>query len=120
MKCLPDIFAKFSTSENNHVYSTPSVVHCMLQLCDMIYRDYFDLCGIIFSVDIDVKKGQLIAVVGQVGSGKSSLISALLGEMDKLSGNVNVKVCICLFVYQSVSMSVRPSFIRAPQNVSAL
>ncbi len=29
-------------------------------------------------------------VVGKVGSGKSSLLSALLGEMNKLSGEINV------------------------------
>ena len=33
-----------------------------------------------------VKEGQLVAVVGSVGSGKSSLISALLGEMKTLRG----------------------------------
>ena len=32
-----------------------------------------------------------MAVVGSVGSGKSSLISALLGEMKTLSGVVNTK-----------------------------
>lgn len=41
-----------------------------------------------------VEQGQLIAIVGTVGSGKSSLLSALLGEMDKLSGRVNTKVSI--------------------------
>lgn len=41
-----------------------------------------------------VKKGSLVAVVGQVGAGKSSLLSALLGEMVKWSGRVNVKVRI--------------------------
>ena len=38
-----------------------------------------------------VKEGQLVAVVGSVGSGKSSLISALLGEMKTLSGVVNTR-----------------------------
>ena len=37
-------------------------------------------------------EGQLVAVVGRVGEGKSSLISAILGEMEKISGRVNVKV----------------------------
>jgi len=33
-----------------------------------------------------------VAVVGHVGAGKSSLISALLGEMEKIEGHVVVKV----------------------------
>ena len=36
--------------------------------------------------------GELVAVVGRVGEGKSSLVSAILGEMEKISGRVNVKV----------------------------
>lgn len=39
-----------------------------------------------------IPEGSLVAVVGHVGSGKSSLLSALLGEMDKLEGSVAVKV----------------------------
>ncbi|XP_017473672.1 PREDICTED: multidrug resistance-associated protein 1 isoform X5 [Rhagoletis zephyria] len=41
------------------------------------------------NIDMTVRKNTLCAVVGTVGSGKSSLIQALLGEMDKLSGRVN-------------------------------
>ena len=44
------------------------------------------------SIDLHVKPGQLVAVVGQVGAGKSSLIQALLGEMEKHGGNVSLKV----------------------------
>lgn len=36
-----------------------------------------------------VEKNTLCAVVGTVGSGKSSVVQALLGEMDKISGKVN-------------------------------
>uniref|UniRef100_A0A8C0AK94 Multidrug resistance-associated protein 1 n=1 Tax=Bos mutus grunniens TaxID=30521 RepID=A0A8C0AK94_BOSMU len=45
------------------------------------------LHGITFSVP----EGSLVAVVGQVGCGKSSLLSALLAEMDKVEGHVTVK-----------------------------
>ncbi|XP_026315311.1 multidrug resistance-associated protein 1-like isoform X2 [Hyposmocoma kahamanoa] len=41
------------------------------------------------NININIKKGSLVAVVGAVGSGKSSLLSALLGEMNKVSGRVN-------------------------------
>lgn len=34
----------------------------------------------------------MVAVVGQVGCGKSSLLSALLAEMDKVEGHVALKV----------------------------
>ncbi|KAJ6817406.1 ABC transporter C family member 14 isoform X2 [Iris pallida] len=43
------------------------------------------------NVDLQIRKGELAAVVGTVGSGKSSLLSCLLGEMKKISGKV--KVC---------------------------
>ena len=35
-----------------------------------------------------VQRGTLVAVVGRVGSGKSSLLSGLIGEMRKVSGSV--------------------------------
>uniref|UniRef100_A0A8R1XX01 ABC-type glutathione-S-conjugate transporter n=2 Tax=Onchocerca volvulus TaxID=6282 RepID=A0A8R1XX01_ONCVO len=41
-------------------------------------------------INLTVKKGELVAVVGKVGSGKSSLLSAILGEMDKLGGSIDV------------------------------
>ncbi|XP_054711811.1 multidrug resistance-associated protein 1-like [Uloborus diversus] len=41
-------------------------------------------------INFNIKSGTLIAIVGQVGSGKSSLLSAILGDMDKLSGTVSI------------------------------
>ncbi|XP_063222702.1 multidrug resistance-associated protein 1-like [Bacillus rossius redtenbacheri] len=40
-------------------------------------------------VSVVVPEGSLVAVVGTVGSGKSSLVSAMLGEMDVAGGSVN-------------------------------
>lgn len=45
-----------------------------------------------FSITFSVPEGSLVAVVGQVGCGKSSLLSALLAEMDKVEGHVAIKV----------------------------
>jgi ATP-binding cassette subfamily C (CFTR/MRP) protein 1 len=41
------------------------------------------------NINIQIESKKCVAVVGQVGSGKSSLISAFLGEMEKVSGRVN-------------------------------
>jgi ABC-type bacteriocin/lantibiotic exporter with double-glycine peptidase domain len=37
--------------------------------------------------EFTVRPGELVAVVGRVGAGKSSLLSAMLGNMDKLQGS---------------------------------
>uniref|UniRef100_A0A4W3HY71 Multidrug resistance-associated protein 1 n=1 Tax=Callorhinchus milii TaxID=7868 RepID=A0A4W3HY71_CALMI len=42
-------------------------------------------------INLAILEGSLVAVVGHVGCGKSSLISALLGEMEKQEGYVAVK-----------------------------
>lgn len=52
----------------------------------MLYFFFF------FSINLNITSGSLVAVVGQVGCGKSSLLSALLGETEKLDGMVYVKV----------------------------
>lgn len=41
------------------------------------------------NINIEVPKHNLVAIVGTVGSGKSSVIQAFLGEMEKISGTVN-------------------------------
>lgn len=43
-------------------------------------------------ININIKAGQFVAVVGTVGSGKSSLLGAILGEMEKIKGTVGIKV----------------------------
>ncbi|XP_058980623.1 multidrug resistance-associated protein 1 isoform X2 [Musca domestica] len=41
------------------------------------------------NINMHVKKNTLCAIVGTVGSGKSSVVQAYLGEMEKISGTVN-------------------------------
>ncbi|KAK8811416.1 hypothetical protein WA158_003150 [Blastocystis sp. Blastoise] len=42
--------------------------------------------NVLKNINLKVKKGSLVAVVGRVGSGKTSFVSALIGEMTKNSG----------------------------------
>ncbi|XKL66876.1 hypothetical protein PGB90_010296 [Kerria lacca] len=51
----------------------------------------YDSSPILNNINVKINSGNLVAVVGPVGSGKSSLISAFLGEMYKHSGFVNTK-----------------------------
>jgi ABC-type multidrug transport system fused ATPase/permease subunit len=41
------------------------------------------------NINLKVNKGELTAIVGTVGSGKSSLLASILGEMHKTSGKVS-------------------------------
>ncbi|GMI69433.1 multidrug resistance-associated protein 4, ATP-binding cassette C4 [Hibiscus trionum] len=43
------------------------------------------------NINLEIKKGELAAIVGTVGSGKSSFLASVLGEMHKISGKV--KLC---------------------------
>ena len=45
---------------------------------------------ILNSINLQIRQGSLVAFVGMVGSGKSSILTALLGEMNKVQGQVSI------------------------------
>lgn len=60
----------------------------IIKNADFIWNVYTDTKPVLKDIQLKIKKNQLIAVVGSVASGKSSLLSALLGEMHKVKGSV--------------------------------
>uniref|UniRef100_A0A8C9TA15 ATP-binding cassette, sub-family C (CFTR/MRP), member 8 n=1 Tax=Scleropages formosus TaxID=113540 RepID=A0A8C9TA15_SCLFO len=59
--------------------------------CPLIVSGYFtwtDGPPTLSNIDIKIPFGQITMIVGQVGCGKSSLLLAALGEMQKISGTV--------------------------------
>ncbi|XP_048799527.1 multidrug resistance-associated protein 1-like isoform X4 [Lagopus muta] len=53
------------------------------------------------NLSVSIPAGSLVAVVGQVGSGKSSFLSALLGEMEKLEGTVHRRGSVAYVAQQA-------------------
>ncbi|XP_017108716.1 multidrug resistance-associated protein 1 isoform X1 [Drosophila bipectinata] len=80
---------KFLNSEEldpNSVLHDPSKPHPMsIENGEFSWGDEITLRNI----NIEVHKSSLVALVGTVGSGKSSVVQAFLGEMEKLAGVVN-------------------------------
>ncbi|KAL1808203.1 hypothetical protein DCAR_0727609 [Daucus carota subsp. sativus] len=54
-------------------------------------NQYFESFKVKISDKIRIRKGYKVAICGSVGSGKSSLLCSILGEIPKISGN-NIKV----------------------------
>ena len=48
-------------------------------------------------INLDIKCGELVALVGGVGSGKSSLLNAILGEVRELGGKTEVYGSLAYF-----------------------
>ncbi len=44
----------------------------------------------LFNIDFQVKHGELIGIAGAVGSGKTSLVSSIMGEMKHMSGQNSI------------------------------
>ncbi|XP_028587595.1 ATP-binding cassette sub-family C member 5 isoform X2 [Podarcis muralis] len=45
---------------------------------------------VLYNVDLEIEKGKLVGICGSVGSGKTSFISAILGQMTLLEGSISV------------------------------
>uniref|UniRef100_H3DQA7 ATP binding cassette subfamily C member 4 (PEL blood group) n=1 Tax=Tetraodon nigroviridis TaxID=99883 RepID=H3DQA7_TETNG len=65
---------------------------CMVKIQDLTcYWDMVLEAPTLQNVSLTVKSEQLVAVIGPVGAGKSSLLSAILGELSRAAGVVKVK-----------------------------
>lgn len=55
-----------------------------------------EIFGKLNNINLRIKKNQLVMIVGKVGSGKSSLVNAMIGEMKKIKGTVKISGSVAL------------------------
>ena len=60
-----------------------------------------DFVACLFDLDLEVREGELLGVAGPVGSGKSSLVSAIMGEMKNMGGEVRARGRMALVSQQA-------------------
>ncbi|XP_047459450.1 canalicular multispecific organic anion transporter 1 [Mugil cephalus] len=75
--------------ESDVVRRDPSF-NTAVSICDGSFAWERNSEPLLKNVSLDIKPGRLVAVVGAVGSGKSSLMSAILGEMHSTKGFINI------------------------------
>uniref|UniRef100_A0A8C5LQJ0 ATP-binding cassette sub-family C member 5 n=1 Tax=Leptobrachium leishanense TaxID=445787 RepID=A0A8C5LQJ0_9ANUR len=79
---------EFPNQENPHF---PNTIGLTEPLCDNhVEYPVFEQPPVLLNVNFTLKKGKLIGICGSVGSGKSSLLLSILGQMTLLKGTVSV------------------------------
>ncbi|XP_074640753.1 ATP-binding cassette sub-family C member 10-like [Tubulanus polymorphus] len=53
-------------------------------------RDNAEISQKLSNINLNIHRGELIGIIGKVGSGKSSLLSAILSEMRRVDGSITV------------------------------
>ncbi|KAL0964216.1 hypothetical protein UPYG_G00320960 [Umbra pygmaea] len=86
--------------DNSIVRHDPSF-NTAVSVCNGTFAWEKDAEPVLKNVSLDIKPGRLVAVVGVVGSGKSSLISAMLGEMHSSKGFINVQGSVAFVPQQA-------------------
>jgi ABC-type glutathione transport system ATPase component len=51
-------------------------------------------------INMEVRRGELVTVIGRVGSGKTSLLNSMLGEMKHIAGHLNRNASALSYVSQ--------------------
>uniref|UniRef100_T1JBD6 ABC-type glutathione-S-conjugate transporter n=1 Tax=Strigamia maritima TaxID=126957 RepID=T1JBD6_STRMM len=82
---------KFLAIDEIDVCCNDKIIYDPIEIQNATFSWGVDEESVLHNVFLTVPEGALFAVVGAVGSGKSSMLAAILGEMVKLNGTVNTQ-----------------------------
>eukprot|EP00095_Tigriopus_kingsejongensis_P008533 maker-scaffold81_size397536-snap-gene-2.18 protein:Tk08533 transcript:maker-scaffold81_size397536-snap-gene-2.18-mRNA-1 annotation:"multidrug resistance-associated protein 1 isoform x4" len=85
-----DEFLNAPETDSKIIGNEPNSQHAVEVFNGSFAWDDTEDSSTIHGINLKIERGSLVAIVGQVGAGKSSLISAILGDMEKRTGSVNV------------------------------
>ncbi|XP_063163042.1 ATP-binding cassette sub-family C member 2 isoform X2 [Candoia aspera] len=93
MKVSAERLERYLSSED---LNTSAIWHnpipgCAVKFHEASFAWEQDFDATVKDINLEIPHGNLVAVVGSVGSGKSSLISAMLGEMENIKGHINIQ-----------------------------
>ncbi|KAM8977449.1 ATP-binding cassette sub-family C member 5-like [Pelodytes ibericus] len=89
----------FANQQNGHFLMTADLKH---PLCSSVLEyPVFEHPPILHNINFTLKKDKLIGICGNVGSGKSSLILSILGQMTLLKGTMSVAGSIAYVAQQA-------------------
>eukprot|EP01084_Bolivina_argentea_P172603 298999_1 len=80
-----NIDAKQISMQNNIIIQIDNASFKWSSVNDINIKNDFMLKN----VNLKINKGKLIGIIGTVGSGKTSLFEAIIGEMECINGNIN-------------------------------
>ena len=103
-----DAFMRLTTIQDQQLSSLSPPNYSQkgqISMSNASFSWYDDHCCL-SSLNINIQPGTFIGIVGSVGSGKSSLLAAILGEMNLLDGQLNTN-------YSSFSYAPQSSWIFA-------
>ncbi|CAF4504957.1 unnamed protein product, partial [Rotaria sp. Silwood2] len=93
------------TSDNFHYQQKGAIT---MRNASFSWNGYDDCLS---SINIDIEPGTFVGIVGVVGSGKSSLFAAILGEMIKTKGEISINNSF--FSYVAQTAWIFPDTLRA-------
>ncbi|MBS0924823.1 type I secretion system permease/ATPase [Providencia sp. JGM181] len=85
-----NIFSRPIEREDHKKYISPTAVHGALQLANVTYQYSKDGQPALNNINLEIKAGEKVAILGKIGGGKSTLLKLLTGLYEQQQGNINL------------------------------